>query len=319
MPPLANFPVDRRRTAIAIRYTNEEMIADRVMPRQRVQGERFTWKQYRIGEAFKRINTLVGRTGQVQDIEFGYEEKEGRTKDYGLQNPVPQKDIDNAVNSDFDPLDDNAAMVTNWVLLDREKRVADTVFNAANYAAGNVMTLSTAADKFDNYVIDETTPANESDPIGVLEEAKRVMVSKPNLAIMGEETWSKIRLHPKLISAFHGNSGRFGMVTRAFFEEMFNMTLIVGSAWIDSARPGQTPTRSRLWNNDIALLKIDPTANVQTGMTWGMTAEWGGRKVYNWFDQDIGLDGGRYIRVGEHVSEIVTAPEYGFIIKDVHA
>lgn len=316
MPPLANFPVDQRRTAIAIRYVNEEMIADRVMPRKQVPGERFTWKQYRVGEAFKRVDTLVGRTGQVQDIEFGYDEREGRTRDYGLQNPVPQKDIDNAQNG-YNPLDDNTTMITNWVDLDHEKRVADTVFDVNNYPSDNRNTLA-GADQFSNYVIDEATPANESDPIGVIEESKRVMVAKPNLCVMGENTWSILRQHPKLISAFHGNDGRHGLVTRAFFEELFGVTLVVGSAWVDNARQGQAPTRERLWNNDIALLRIDPTANVQSGMTWGMTAMWGTRKVYRWFEQDIGLDGGQYVRVGEHCQEIVTAPDYGFIIKAAH-
>jgi len=314
--PLAQFPVDRRRTAIAIQYTNEELISDIVLPRKPVGGERFDWKQYRLDEAFKRVDTLVGRTGQVQNVEFGFDMREGRTKDYGLQNPVPQKDIDNS-GPGYDPLDENTEHITNWMLLDRELRVVNTVFNTNNYPAGNLMTLA-GADQFSNYTIDPTTPATESDPIGVLEEAKSVMIAKPNMAIMGENTWGWIRRHPKMISAYHGNDGRNGLVPRAFFEEMFNMQLVVGSAWLDTNRPGMPANLSRLWDHDIALLRIDPTATVQSGMTWGLTAQWGARRTYNWFDQDIGLDGGRYVRVGEHLQEIVTAPMFGFLIKDVH-
>lgn len=315
--PLANHPVDRRRSAIAIRYMNESLIHRIVMPPVPAGGERFTWFKYRSGEAFRTVNSLVGRTGQVQDIEFGYDEVEGRTKDYGLQTPVPQKDIDNAPAGSGDILDQKTEMVTQWVELDREKRVADTVFDINNYATSNRLTLS-GAGQFSNYTLDTDTPANESNPIGVIETAKRTMLARPNLCIMGEDTWSILRQHPKLISAQHGNEGRYGLMTEEFFQEMFGMQLVIGAARLDATREGQTPNPARLWDNDIALLRIDPTANIQSGMTWGMSPEWGARRVYRWFDQDIGLDGGQIVRVGEHCTEIVAAPDYGYIIKAAH-
>jgi hypothetical protein len=298
-------------------YRNQEMIADRIMPRQQVGGERFTWKQYRIGEAFKRVNTLVGRIGQVQDMEFGYDERDGGTRDYGLQNPVPQKDIDNAPPG-YNPLDDNTIQLTNWIELDREKRVADIVFNVNNYAPNNVITLA-GSDQFSNYIMNPADPTAESSPITVIEEAMESMIAQPNLCVMGRRTWGIIRRHPRMISAFHGNDGTSGLMSQAFFQELFGVELVVGSSWVDNARAGQAPTRDRLWNGDVALLRIDNTANIQSGMTWGMTAQWRNRVTYRWFDQDIGLDGGQLVRVGEHCAEIVTAPEYGFIIKAAHA
>lgn len=62
---------------------------------------------------------------------------------------------------------------------------------------------------------------------------------------------------------------------------------------------------------DTAAAKI---AGVVDGanVTFGFTAEYGTRIAGAEYDSRIGLRGGRRVRVGESVKEIVCAPELGF-------
>lgn len=301
MAVAAPFPVDRRRTAIAIAWQNNNLIADEIMRRVR-GGARFTWRKYRIGEAFRIPDTRVGRASRPNEVEFGFDEFEGATQDYGLEDPIPQKDIDNAP-TDYDPLDNATTNLTNLVMLDRERRVANVVFNPANHA--NTITLAGTSQFSD--------PA--SDPITVIGNLLDAMVMRANTMVLGRTTFTALARHPAIVAAYHANEGGKGIVPREFIAKLFEMDRVfVGSAWADYTRRGQAPTRSRLWNQHLGLLHLDFSANLQNGVTWGMTVQNGSRVTMRWEDRNIGLKGGQRVRVGEEVEEIVTAPELGALI-----
>ncbi|HEY9639060.1 MAG TPA: hypothetical protein V6C57_01175, partial [Coleofasciculaceae cyanobacterium] len=247
-------------------------------------------------------DTRVGRTSQVNEVEFGFDEYEGTTKDYGLEDPIPNRDVENAPQG-YDPIDHATMMLTNLVLLDRERRVAATTFNPANHA--QTITLS-GSSQF-------TDPA--SDPVGVINNGLKSMIRRGNIIVMGEDTYTTISMHPKIVSAYHGTDGSSGVVPTDFLATLFRVDAVyVGAAWADYTRRGQTPVRTRLWNNHIALLRRDKLANLQSGATWGMTAQFGNRRTYRRDDPEIGLDGGQRVRVGESVEEIVSAAEFGSLI-----
>lgn len=50
-------------------------------------------------------------------------------------------------------------------------------------------------------------------------------------------------------------------------------------------------------------------------ISWGFTAEFGTRLSGSIDDPDIGLTGGRRVRVGERVRELVVAKEIGVLIQ----
>lgn len=316
---LAPFPLDRRRTALAIMYRNNDFIADIVMPRRPVPGRRFTWKEYRIEDAINTLHTEVGRTGRPQQVEFGFDEHEGRCRDYALEDPVPQRDVMDSRGTDYDPLDTATQHLVNWMELDRERRVASVVFDTNSYSPSNVITLAAASDKFDNYTLDPATPANESDPVNVISEAVDSMFAPPTHMVMGRNTYRIMAQHPKIVSAFHGNEGRYGMVPPEFLGQLFQIpNVVVGQAWTNSVARGQGTSPVRLWDQDIAILRIDPTANIESGMTWGMTAQNENRQIFSYFDENIGVYGGTKVRIVESLLEVVAAPEYGFLIKAAH-
>lgn len=315
------FVVDAVLSAIAVGYRNESSayIADEVLPRRPVGQERFKWTEYPISEAFNVPDGRVGRTGQVQQLEFGGTERTGAVEDFGFDVPIPYSDVEAAraareagLNA-FDPEGHAVMQITDTLLNIREIRAAGLVHNPLSYAAGRKIALS-GGSRLDDYA--------NSDPIGVLKAGMdATLVKRPNMVVMGRPVWSKLSSHPKVVNAVKGNVTSQGIVTMEQLRELLGgegITKVhVGDTWFNAARPGQAVSLQRAWGKHIALLHIDPMASVESGgITWGITAEFGGRISGRIEDPNVGLQGGFRVRTGERVKELVIAQDVGYLIAD---
>ncbi len=302
------FPVVAALVAIAITYRNNRLIADDVMPRVPVGKQEFRYKKFRKSEAFTVPDTLVGRRGVPSRVSFGYDEATGSTQDYGLEDAIPQSDIDNAPDG-FSPVDHATESLMDLVLLDREVRVATTVTSAASYAPGNVIAL-TGAQQFSNPL---------ADPVPLITEALDGVIMRPNVGVLGRAAFSALSQHPRVVKAANRNSGDSGKATREAIAELLELeALYVGEGFVNIAKPGQEPVIQRVWGNTMSLLYRDMLARPD-GMraTWGFTAQWGTRIAGQWEDKNVGLRGGQIVRVGESVREVVSAPDLGVLLQNV--
>ncbi len=314
------FQIDPALTAIAVNYRNSSamLIADEVLPRVPVMSEEFKWTWYPPEESFTVPDTLVGRKGRVTEVEFTGEERVGSVKDYGLEDVIPMKDIDRARDmraqrrSTFSPVDRATEALTDLLLLDREVRVAAKVFDPAVYDADKKVALS-GTSRFSDFA--------GSDPIGVIGDAlDATFIMRPNVAVMGRSVWSKLSTHPDVVKAAHGNSGDKGRATRQQVAELFELDeILVGESFVNTARKGQAATMSRVWGKHISLIHRNRQADSGRGVTFGYTAEYGGRMAGQWFDRNRGLKGAQVIRVGEQVDEIIAAPAVGYLIENAVA
>jgi hypothetical protein len=152
------------------------------------------------------------------------------------------------------------------------------------------------------------------------EGMEKTLVYRPNTIAMGQPVWSKIKRHPKLIKAVKGGLTEDGAITKAQFAELFELApenVLIGMAQVNLSRKGQAVNLSRVWGKSIQLLYIDPSKRQADGsvITWGFTAELGGRISGSIEDKDIGLQGGERVRVGERVRELVAAKSVGYQIQ----
>lgn len=316
------FPVDAVRTSIAIGYQNDRLsfIADDILPRVPVGGEMFSWLYLPAGQAFTVPQTHVGRRGRVERVEFEGKKQTSETEDYGLEDSIPQTDIDAAAAmranglGTYDPLDVATEMLTNLVLIDREVRVASLIQDPANYAPGNHLALAGSSQFSDksSSVIDTLKAGFNS-----------TLVFRPNTCTMSRSVWGVINSHPEIVNAVKGNVSSKGIITPDEFVALFSgdglKKLCIGEAFVNTARKGQTPVLDRVWGNSISLTYIDPSARPEFSATFGMTAQFGSRLAYNFPDPHVGLKGGTIMRVGEQVKEIITAPEAGYLLTNVIA
>ena len=300
----APFPVVPELTAIAVAYKNSAYIADSVMPRVMVGKQDFKYLRYNLAEGFTIPDTKVGRSSQPNKVTFSATDATDSTQDYGLEDPIPQDDIDNAPPN-YDPRGRAVEGITDLVLLDREKRVADLLFNAGNYAAANKLTLAGVA---------QWSDFTNSHPLSDILTAIDAMVMRPNVIVMGRAVWTKLSTHPEIVSAILGNPGTKGIVRREQVASLFELQdVLVGESWVNSAAKGQAVSLSRIWGKSAALIYRDQLATNRGRVTFGFTAQWGNRVAGSLTDPDIGLRGGERVRVGESVKELLTANDLGYL------
>lgn len=307
----APFFYDVAQSAIAIGYQNQEFIADKVLPIVTTgASQKYSWRKYRMAEVFSLPDTEVGRTGRPNEVEFGFDEFESRTKDYGLEDPIPQSDIDNASGGGApSPVNNVTEMLTELVMLDRERRVSQLVQTQSIYPATQRVTLS-GTSQFNDAT---------SDPLGVITNALDTMIMRANVMVLNRETFTALSLHPKMVKAFYKNQGDSGIVTAQFMADLFGLDEVcIGAARYNSAKKGQTPTLTRLWGKHISLVRRQKVQFPYT-MTFGVTAMTGNRIAGQRPDPDIGLKGGTRVRVGMQCEENICGPEYGYFIQNAIA
>jgi len=301
------FPVRQHHTAIAIAYRNQSMIADQVLPRISVGGERFTWYEYDSAERFTVPDTTVGRTSRPPELQFSAREHEARTQDYGLDAPIPNSDRQEAPEG-HDPEDQAVEYLSDILELDREVRVANKVFSADTYPTDNKETLS-GSDQWQD---------GASDPKQQLMDALDTPLVRPNVLALGQRAWTVLRQNPTIVKAVHGNDGGSGVVTRQQVAELLEISeVMVGQAFVNVQRPGQDPEMHRVWGNHALLFMRNRLANNRQGVTFGYTAQRGNRIGGSIEDRDIGMEGGVRVRVGEKVQEIVSAPAAAYFFENV--
>ncbi len=299
------FPISPQLTAIALAYRNPDMslIADDVLPRTPTAQE-FKYLTYDLAQGYTVPNTLIGRKSAPNQVDFQATETLGKCDDYGLSDLIPNEDIQ-ADNQGIDPLGTSTAYLTNLINLAREQRVANLVFNGASFAAANQATLSGTSQWSDQ---------TNSDPVAAIGDALDMPVMRPNIAVFGQSTWTKLRRHPKIVQAVKGTAQGAGMVSRQEFADLFELqNVYVGAGFANAAKKGQAVNMQRLWGKNAAFIYRDRAAGPQAGVTFGFTADWGGRYVPPPVeDAKIGAYGAKFVKVIESVKELVVAKDIGY-------
>jgi hypothetical protein len=208
----APFTVNPQLTAIAVGYKNPDvaLIADQVMPRV-ATAEKFDYTIYDTSLAYTVPATEVGRRSEPNTVTFGSSTKTDKVADYGLDDPIPQRDIDAfrdmpkpATGGPIEPTQLSTMMLSGLIELAREIRVADIVFDSSNYDSGKVKTLS-GTSQWSDY--------SNSDPLSDLLTALDAPLVRPDTLTIGQQVWTALRQHPKIVQAIYKTAQGAGTVT----------------------------------------------------------------------------------------------------------
>lgn len=306
-------------TGIAIAYKNQEYIADMIAPRDTVNAELFEWDELNIDSMFEFQDDQVGRLSAPNQVTFNSTRKPGSTVDHGLDSPVPQKDVDNYQGVGASPLAIATEGVTELVMLNREKRVADIVQTAANYKPANTIPLS-GTSQFSDYT--------NSNPVDAILAALDIPLVRPRVMVLSNYGWRVFRQHPKVVESVKGTgagSDARGVVARAQVAELLELDAV----YVGTTRGKATPrnvdaaasTPARIWGKHLALLGVDPMARLlnMNRPTFLMTAQFGTRVAGTIQDPDMGLKGGIRVRAGEMVREVIMTKECSYFFENAFA
>jgi hypothetical protein len=311
--PTSPWPVNPELSAIAIGYRNRDidLIADRVLPRVQRGGKQFRYTVYPAAEAFTVPNTRVGRKGRPTQIDFSGTLVNGECLDYGLEDPIPVDDIQAweamarpASGGPVSPEAKATSLLTSLIMLDREVRVAGLVFNTSTYPAGNQLTLSGTS---------QWSDFTNSNPLDALLTGLDIPVMRPNVLVLGQTTWTKLRQHPRVIQAVYGTAQAGGAIGREQLAALLEIReVVVGAGFVNTARRGQAANIQRVWGRHCAALYVSEDAADADQPTFGFTAQFGERIAGAMDELSIGLRGARVVRVGESVLEVISANSSGY-------
>ena len=302
----STYPVDFERTAIAVAYSNAAYVADEVLPRRPVASKEYRYTEYPLAESFTVPDTRIGRRSAPTMVHFSATEKPGACTDYGLEDAIPDDDVRNAPAASANPVDRSTMRLTDLLMIDRERRAANLVFDATKYPAANKVTL-TGDDRW-------SSDHADSDPIADIVGAMEGMVAPPTHLLLGSEVWIKLRAHKTILKALHRTDGDAGIASRRAVADLFDLEgLIVGRAWINSKAPGQGAVLRRIWGKSALLYRRDPNADVNGPPTLGITAEYRGRETRTGFDAALGARGAHRVRVVDTCDERLIAPRAGYL------
>lgn len=306
--------------AIAVAYRQAGLIADMVLPRVPVATQTFRYLKYGAADMFQAPDTLVGRKGAPNQLDFSSSEASATVDDHGLDIGIPNNDMlawqqaqaaGPGYVSAANPQERGTRLIMQTVENRREYRAANLVFNAASYGTNNKVTLS-GTGQWSDYT--------NSDPLVAIMGYLDGMTMRPNIGVLGRATATKLRMHPKVCKAVFGNNTDAGIVPlRALADQLELEEIYVGDAWINTAAPGQAATVSRAWGKHAAFLVRNQEADTQGGISFGFTAQWGDRVAGSIIDADMGLRGGERVRAGESVKELITANDLGFFAQNAVA
>jgi hypothetical protein len=305
-----NFPYSVEHGAIAMAYQNGKLIADEVLPRVPVGARNFTYVKRDIADLTTVPNSLVGRKSLPKEVEFGGTETPATIKDYALDDLVPDEDVESAIEG-YDPLQGSIIGLTDLLLLDRERRVANLIMSPATYPAANVTTLS-GTSQWSDYV--------NSDPILAIENRLDSAILRPNTVVMSRTGWSVFKNHPKVIQAVLGKATNNGenVLAQAVADRLEVEKVLIGEAFINTLNPNaaKTVNLARIWGKSCALLHLNRIvgANWKNQLTFGVTAQRGERRAGTMVEEKYEAT---RARVKEQVTELITADQLGFLLQNI--
>lgn len=317
------FSQNARYTQIAMAVKPEGMIADIVCPRIPVDSDKFVYTKLDHEDLFQIPDTAVGRKSEPNQVEFGATDVTDSVNDYGLDDFVPNRDINAAAASggNFDPLANAVEGTAILVDLAREKRVADLYFDLASYDASLRTTLSGTSQWSDH---------TNSTPVSAILDMFDSMLVRPNIGVFGRPTWKQLRSHPETVAMalnkgmqISGGSTAKGILTIQQVAELLELdNILVGESFFNAANKGQAVNYQRLWGKHASFLRIDRNVRSVQGIampTYAFTAQWRTRFSGTIPDAKKGLEGGQIVRVGEYLKELISFSQAGCHFHDAVA
>jgi hypothetical protein len=307
MPEPQNLHIDRGLTNLSIRYKNDDLIWDQVMPVVPV-GKRSDdiWVYNKI-DSYTIADDTIGPKSLPNEYDWGATPTPFHVTDRALSTWVPQEEVDNA-DAPIMPMVDANDFLNLLLDLAQENRVAQTIFNSANYASANVLTL-TSSNQWD------TTGGNAIENIlGAIEAC----FMKGNTVVMGADLWAVFRQLPQILDAVKSPS-RYqntpgGAATVEEMKGLFEIpNWLVGRARYNTAGYGMSASYSRLWgSNFCAVLHVNPKPGIKT-ITYGATLSETRRITYRDFEGKRGIKGAHFLKVGWNQCQQVIAPDVGYL------
>ena len=289
-------------SGVSVMYSNDEMIADRVLPVVNVKKESDLY--YTYTRNWRLPQALRAAGAEAAEVEWNVSTDSYSCDEYALKDLIPDRVRDNADN----PLDmdvDTTENLTMLIQLLREKRVSDVVFTGSNHGTTSALA---GANRWDDYA--------GSDPIGDVRTAKATVHAAsgkmPNTLVIGKQVHDKLLDHPDVLERIKYTQK--GLVTADLLATFFEVdNYIIGKALYDSSDEGDTESLGYVWGKNVALVYAEKSPGIKK-VSYGYQFQSRGFRVKKWREE--GREGD-FVESGEIRDEKVVATACGYLYTTV--
>lgn len=301
-------------------YTPQGFIREMVLPKISVKARK--GDILASGKDFLRIQNDVqlGR-GNTPEITYDVSVTDGwNVENHALKAIVTKEDganwnTENAKAGMTQAKNSFGKIVKQALMLGAENALATTVTDAANYAAGNKVTLS-GTSQWSDYT-------GTSDPIGVSQQAQTATYDAtgyvPNVCVLSFEVWNYLRNHPEIIARFSSHSAKFSGATQQQVALALGVEKIaIGHVKKNTATKGQTATLASVWPKSALFIYVNPNPNPDIFEdSFGNSFEF--EAMVSDSEKLVDPKGAEFVRVTSSYDDVVRDFGAGYLVSDAVA
>lgn len=312
MPPPNELHVDAVLTNLSVRYRNEGLIADMILPPVRVRKRSDKYFVYKKADSYRIVDSSVGPKAQPNEVDWSVGTDNYSVEDYALADYIPVENVNNA-DTPLQPRVDTNEFLNEWLLVDRERRVSNLVFAAATFPSGNKVKLAGT----------KQWGGADDDPINDVLKAVEGCFVRANTLVFGQEAWQKFRALPEVLDAVKSSTRNQdtpgGLASAPEVAALFEVdNVYVGRARYLSSKKGQANSYARIWGKHCAALHVKPNPGIRS-VTFGVSFMEMMRQTQTMFDAKRGARGAEYVKVGYNCDEKIVASDLGYFIENATA
>ncbi len=315
MPPVGQLHIDQALTNLSVRYQNQAMIWQNILPIIPVNKRSDKYFVYNKADSFTLADDTIFPKSMPNEMDWGTSTGNYSVKDHAFGDWLPEEVIENA-DVPMQPEVDTNDFLNLLLDIAQENRVASIVFSSSNYASGNTTTLSGSAQ----------WSGASSTPISDIQNAIESCYGpngRANTLVFGIDTWKALRSNPQILDAVKAatrlQSSNGGLASRDEVATLFEVEqILVGRSRYNTAKQGQTASFARLWGKHAAALYVEKTPGIRS-ITFGATFCETRRQTQRDFDVKRGIKGAHYLKVVWNSAEVVIANDCGYFIENATA
>lgn len=269
--------IDPVLTNLSVEYTNDELVAERIMPVvnvKKITGKYFEYDK----DKFRVVSTERAPGTRANSVDHGLTIRSyGPIIEHALEENVPIEVIDQAEDV-LAPMEDAAENVMHRMLLGREKALAAKMSNGSNFT--NKITLA-GTDQWSDYA--------NSNPLTDVETGRTTIHQatflRANTLLLSYEVFRKLAHHPLLKAEL--SLTRNKTLSASDLADLFEVEqVIVAGSGENAADEGQADNLSYIWGKHAWLLYIAKTPKLRQ-VALGFTLKVrNGIKTDRRFDED---------------------------------
>lgn len=313
MPVPSELHVDSALTNLAVQYSPREfnMVSDIILPRLGVEKKSNKYFIYVKADRFTVPDTRRAPKSPANQVDFGVSTGTYSCENYALGDFVAQAEEDNA-DSPLSPQADAVEGILDLMMLDREKRATDLVTATANITQNTTLSGNAQWSDYGN-----------SNPLSDVETGKSACFYPPNLMVLGQAVYDKLKYHPDLQEMVKYSER--AVLTEEVMASLFGVErVVVARAKRNTAAEGQAAAYANIWGKDVLLAYVRAGKPNPKAISLGYTPVWtpmggaDGFRVRKWDKPEIG-GGGTQIEVDTSMDELLVAADVAYLIKNAIA